>query len=135
MELLRWRTRIAVLWVIKAMAISVCLFLTFMEPGVIEGIILGKVMGMQISEGVLFYIAIWYFIPWIMAWLSLTLEDKANRWTNFVLGILFAIVVVYGLIDSAMGGQSAAIVVDYFVDILVTVLIIWYAWKWPKQEA
>jgi hypothetical protein len=134
MELQRWKTRIAVLWVIKAMAISVFMVLYFVMPGGIEEIMSGQFEGMQISEGVLFYIAGWYFIPWIMAWLSLTLKDKANRWTNFVLGILFAILIVYGLIDGAMGGQSAAIVVDYFLDLVFTVLIICYAWKWPKQE-
>jgi len=135
MELLRWKTRIAVLWIIEAVGMSVFMFLSFMEPGRIEGIMAGEFGGMQIGEGVLFFLAIFWFIPWIMAWLSLTLKDSANRWTNFVLGILFAIFLAIGLIESAIGGESAAILVDYFLGIVAAALIAWYAWKWPKQEA
>jgi len=135
MEVLRWKTRIAVLWIIQAVAMSVYVFLFFMEPGAIEEIISGEVRGMQISEGLLFFYAIFWFIPWILAWLSLTLKGSANRWTNFVLGILFAIFLVIGLIESAIGGTSAAILVDYFLGIVAAALIAWYAWKWPKEEA
>lgn len=135
MELLRRKTIIAVLWIIEAVAMSVYVFFRFLEPGVIEGIMSGQFGSMQISEGLLFYLAIFWFIPWILAFLSLVLKDPANRWTNFVLGILWAIGLVYGLIESATGGKSAAIIVDYFIGIVAAVLIAWYAWKLPKQEA
>ena len=118
MELLRWKTIIAVLWIIEAVAMSVYMFLRFMEPGFIEGIISGQFGSSQISEGFLFYLAIFWFIPWILAFLSLTLKDSVNRWTNFIMGILWAIALVYGLIHSAIGGGSAAILVDYFLGIV-----------------
>ena len=135
MELLRYKAIIAVLWIIEAVAMSVYMFLRFMEPGVIEGIISGQFGSSQISEGFLFYLAIFWFIPWILAFLSLTLKDSANRWTNFVLGILFVIFLIIGLIESATGGKSAAILVDYFLGIVAAALIAWFAWRWPKQEA
>ena len=135
MELLRWKTRIAVLWLIEAFGMSVFMFLFFMEPGVIEGIISGEIEELQIGEGLLFYFAVFWFIPWIMAFLSLTLKGSANRWTNFVLGILFIVFLTIGLIEQAIGGKSAAILVDYFLGIVAAALIAWYAWKWPKQEA
>ena len=114
---------------------SVYMFLRFMEPGFIEGIISGQFGSSQISEGFLFYLAIFWFIPLILAFLSLTLKDSANRWTNFVLGILWAIGLVYGLIILSVGGKSAAILVGYSLGIVAaTALIAWYAWKWPKQE-
>jgi len=135
MELLRWKARFAVLWIIEAFGMSVFMFLFFMEPGVIEGIISGQFGSSQISEGFLFYLAIFWFIPWIMAFLSLTLKDSANRWTNFVLGILFVIFLAIGLIEQTIGGKSAAILVDYSLGIVAAALIAWYAWKWPKEEA
>ena len=136
MELLRWKTRIAVLWIILAVCFSAYLFLRFMEPGIIEGIISGQFgkSQSQISEGFLFYLAIFWFIPVIMAFLSLTLKGSSNRWTNFVLGLLVAIAFVYGLIESARMGHSAAILVDYFLGIVAAALIAWYALKWPEQE-
>ena len=134
MELLRWKVRIAALWIICAVGFSAYMFLRIMEPGIIEGIISGQFGRSQISEGFLLYLAIFWFIPWIMAFLSLTLKDSANRWTNFVLGILFVIFLIIGLIEQTTGGKSAAILVDYFLGIVAAALIAWYAWKWPKQE-
>ncbi|MFC1915661.1 DUF6326 family protein [Chloroflexota bacterium] len=134
MEALRWKARFAVLWIIEAFGMSVFMFLFFMEPGVIEGVISGEIEGTQISEGLMFYYAIFWFIPWIMAFLSLTLKDSANRWTNFVLGILFVIFLAIGLVEQTIGGKSAAILVDYSLGIVAAALIAWYAWKWPKQE-
>ena len=133
MELLRWKARFAVLWIVEAFGMSVYMFLSFLEPGVIEGIISEQFGGSQISEGFLFYLAIFWFIPWILAFLSLTLKDTATRWTNFVLGMLFVIFLIIGLIESATGGKSAAILVAYFLGIVAAALIAWYAWKWPKQ--
>ena len=69
-----------------------------------------------------------------MAWLSLTLKDSANRWTNVVLGILLAIAFVYGLVESASKGHSAAVLVDKSIGFVALALIVWYAWRWPKQE-
>ena len=134
MEVLRWKARFAVLWMIEALGMSVFMFLFFMEPGIIEGIISGEIEGSQISEGLMFYYAIFWFIPWILAFLSLTLKDSANRWTNFVLGILFVIFLAIGLIEQTIEGKSAAILVDYSLGIVAAALIAWFAWKWPKQE-
>ena len=134
MELLRCKTRIAVLWIILAMGFSAYMLLRFLESGIIEGIISGQYGGSQISEGLLFYLAIFWFIPWILVWLSLTLKGSANRWTNFVMGILWAIGFVYGLTESVSRGHSAAILVDKSIGFVAAVLIAWYAWKWPKQE-
>ena len=134
MEILRWKARFAVLWIIEAFGMSVYMFLLFMKPGVIKGIISGQFGSGQISEGLLFYLAIFWFIPWIMAFLSMTLKGSVNRWTNFALGVLFAIAFVYGLVESANSGHSAAILVNYSLGIVAAALIAWYAWKWPKQE-
>ena len=136
MELLRCKTRIAVLWIILAIGFSAYMFLRFLEPGIIEGIISGQFgrSQSQINEGLLFYLAIFWFIPFIMAFLSLTLKGSANRWTNFVLGVLVAIAFVYGLLESARMGHSAVILVDKSIGLVAAALIAWYAWKWPEPE-
>ena len=69
-----------------------------------------------------------------MAFLTLTLKGSVNRWTNFVMGVLLTIAFVYGLVESASSGHSAAILVDKSIGFVAVALIAWYAWKWPKQQ-
>ena len=133
MELLRWKTRISIMWIIEAVGMSVYMFLLFTKAGVIQGMMAGNINGMSINEGLRFYLAIFWWIPFVMAFLSLTLKDRANRWINFVLGIIFAIFCVIGSVKTAIEGWPAAIVVDYFIGVVFAALIAWYAWKWPKQ--
>ena len=132
MELLRWKTRIAVLWIIHMVSFSAYLILSSVEPKVMPAPQTGS---LQISEGTKFGWVFLFCVPWIMAWLSLTLKDAANRWTNFVFGILFAAILILTLIGSFTGGASAALQFNIFWGFVVSLLIIWYAWKWPKQEA
>ena len=137
MELLRWKARLSVLWVFIAVGFSAVMFLSFMEPGVIENLISGKHDGTQIGEGLIFLFAILWIIPLIMAFLSLTLKGSANRWTNFALGIFFAIFYVVDFINNLTGEELPAIasVVMFVLLIVVPALITWFAWKWPKQAA
>ena len=74
--------------------------------------------------------AITMIVPGVMVFLSLTLKNKANRWANIIIGIFYT---GYNLI----GLPSYPSAYDMFliiVGILFTALIVWYAWKWPKQE-
>ena len=131
MELLRWKTRIALLWIIMVVNFSAYLFLSLvLGPGAIK-----ELLETQVNEGTKLYVAILYFIPFIMAYLSLTLKDSANRWTNLVLGILSAIMFVSNLIVGLTGEVAPTILILYLFALVVSLLIIWYAWKWPKQAA
>jgi hypothetical protein len=131
MELLRWKTKMSILWIIQAVAFAGLILLALLGSGAIKGL-----METQISEGIRFVIAVFFFIPCIMAWFCLILKDSANRWLSFVLGILFAVIKLLsmsGVLSSA--GVPAAIRFNEFWGFLAALLIIWYAWKWPKQEA
>jgi hypothetical protein len=134
MEILRRKTLIAVLWVIWAMGMSVFMFLSFMKTGEIEGIISGEFNGMQINDGLLLWFGAYWFIPWILAFLSLTLKGSANRWVNFIMGILFTLGLGSGSIVQAINGQPFAIIIDYIICVIVTIIIAWNAWKLPKRE-
>ena len=72
-------------------------------------------------------------IPSVMVFLSLTLKAKANRWTNIILGIFHWGV----LLATILFGPSAEIYYIFYiiVESVLIALIVWYAWKWPKQEA
>jgi hypothetical protein len=135
LELLKRKTIIAVLWIIWAMSMTVFMFVFFLEPGVIKGIVSGGFDGMRISQGSLFFVATFWFVPWILAYLSLTLKSSTCRWLNFILGILFTIGLLIGLVRRAIDGQPVAMIADYFLAVVATALIAWHAWKLPEEEA
>ena len=135
METLLLKIRIAVLWIFLAVAMSATRILYFMTPGVIDEIISGMTEGMQITTGLLLFFSLLWLIPLVMAFLSVTLKDVANRKANIILGIIFTVFYIGHLFMHLMKGQLP---LDHLVMcilmIILPALIFWYAWKWPKQK-
>jgi len=104
----------------------------FFKPGIIEGLMAGKVGDFQITQGFLFTSAIIMTIPSVMIFLSLSLKSKANRWANIILGIVYTGIILGTLL---MGGAWAYYKFYAVIEMILTGLIAWYAYKWPKQEA
>jgi hypothetical protein len=102
--------------------------LQLFEPGFIEQVIAGEVEGMPITHELLLAEAILLVIPPIMVFLSLTLKGRANRWTNGILGIFFIAFAIIEMVSVA----SAYYVFTTIVGLVLTALIVGYAWKWPK---
>ena len=102
----------------------------FMGPGKLEEYIEGTT-GMTITNELLLVMSIVFFVPILMVFLSLLLKPKVNRWANIVLGIFFT---VFLPITMLMTTYAYYIFLG-IVEIVFTALIVWYAWKWPKQEA
>jgi len=68
-----------------------------------------------------------------MAFLSLTLKDSANRWANIIIGAVFVVLELFALCD-AVAKLSAWATLMMLAKVVVTALIVWYAWK-SKQKA
>jgi len=75
--------------------------------------------------------AITMIVPGVMVVLSLTLKAEANRWTNIIVGAFYTVYNLAGL--SAYPSAYDKFLI--FVSIVLTALIVWNAWKWPKHEA
>jgi len=76
-------------------------------------------------------IAIIMLIPLVMAVLSMTLKDKANRWANIIMG---AVIAVLSFLDPALyvveqSAYSAYVILVGIVMAVFAVLIVWIAWK------
>ena len=109
--------------------------LYFIVPGVIDEIRAGEIVGMQLGPELLLVMAITYFwVPLVMAVLSVMLKDSINRWVNIIAGVGYAGYVLLELIlNIATVAYPYAMLMDVSA-IVVAALIAWYAWKWPKQE-
>jgi hypothetical protein len=106
-------------------------YLTLFIPGFIEGVIAGKMPLGSTSQINLLALAIFISIPAAMIFMSLILKPKVNRWTNIILGIIYTVAV---LVTFFMDPWAYYIFLG-IVEVVLTALIIWYAWNWPKQES
>ena len=108
--------------------------LSLFKPGLLEEIIAVETpLGSQIS---LLAAAILMTIPSIMIFLSLALKAKVNRGANIIVGIAYTSInlLMNLLLDLLSDDPSAFYIFFAIVEAGATALIVWYAWKWPKQE-
>jgi len=123
------KMKLSALWVAVMLCYIYGDLFGFYKPGHIEEITAGEVpLGSQIS---LVGAAILMTIPAIMVFLSLTLKAKANRLANIILGIIYTGVMLFTVL---LPGAWAYYIFLGIVEVVLTVLIVWSAWKWPKQE-
>ncbi len=124
------KLKIAALWVTVMLLFAYGDIFGYFRPGLIEGIIAGKLAGNQIDQVFLMFTTIYVTIPSLMVFLSLVLKPRINRWANIVLATIYAASIVLFCIGETW-------VYYIFLSILESVLllmIVRYAWKWPKQE-
>ena len=125
------KMKIAGLWVaVMFMYIYVDFIARFM-PGNIEEAIAGKMGPFPVTQVALLAAMILMTIPSVMVFLSLTLKAKANRWTNIIVAGLHIALAIF----AAIGESWAFYIYGTIVEIVFLSLIVWSAWKWPKQEA
>ena len=111
--------------------------LMLLEPGVIEQLIAGEVEGQKLGAELLLAGAlIDISVPLVMAFLSLTLKDSASRWLNIIVGGIYAVLEFITLLEElTVGTPTGYTIVMLIAAVVALILIVWYAWKWPKQEA
>ena len=122
---------LSALWVARMLTGFVGDVLKFYEPGMVEQILAREVNGMPLTEGFMLAAAIIFILPVFMVFLSLTLPDKANRWSNIILAILFFGLNLIGELPTYEYAYRTFLVV---VEMTFLALIVWYAWKWPNSE-
>jgi hypothetical protein len=123
-----FRIRLSILWIFIAIAGYRCT--SFWDEGIIERIISGELAG-YMTEGMLLFVAFFWLIPFLMAFLTVTLKDQPNRWGNIIVGIVFVVLNVYHFIEHAMEPTAHALLIVGGT-VIAALLIVWYSWKWPK---
>jgi hypothetical protein len=83
-----------------------------------------------VTQGVLLGTSLMMAIPSLMVALSLVLSPLASRWLNIVIGVVYTVLLALIAVDANW----------YFykffatVEAVLTALIAWYAWSWPRAE-
>jgi hypothetical protein len=130
-EKIALKIRLAVLWLFVAVAMSANTILYLVVPGVIDEVRTGEVVGMQTTPELLLVMAITYFwVPLVMAVLSLSLRGRGNRLANIVLGIFYSVFILFELVMNITTVAYPYLILMDISAIVVSGLIAWYAWKW-----
>jgi len=97
------------------------------EPGTLQEMLSGKTGFLGTQGGLLGTSAI-MAVPGLMVFLSLVLKPRLNRWLNVGLGAIYTLIMLI-----TMPGAYVFYIFLGVIEIVLTALIVWYAWKWPKQ--
>lgn len=101
-------------------------------PGKIEKLI--NVEDKLDSPTLLLAASILIAIPAVMIALSILLKPKINRLLNIIFGVLLTLIVL--LVGSVSLSEWYSFYVLYaFLEAIITISIVWSAWKWPKEHS
>jgi hypothetical protein len=104
------------------------------DPAALRNLVEGT-SAVQVTNELLFIMSVIFAIPILMIILSLTLPDRANRRANRSLGTAFvAFDLVFLGLTLFLWEFSAYEAFWSFMYAVFTGLVVWYAWKWPRQE-
>ena len=71
-------------------------------------------------------------IPSVMVAASILLKPKINRILNILFGTLFTLMMLFIGVNSMTEWHSFYVFLA-FLESIITFLIVWYAYKWPKE--
>lgn len=124
------KLKLSALWIALMLCYIYADILSLFRPGQVEEILAGKMGPFPATQSSLFIATVMMAIPAVMVFLSLTLKPKANRWTNIILGVLYTLITLSNLI-----GETWVYYLFFgLVEMVLTSLIVWSAWKWPTPE-
>ena len=125
------KLKLSALWAALMLLYIYADHFSLFRTGQIEEMISGRIGPFPVTQGSLLAFSILMMIPAVMVFLSLALKPTVNRWANIILGVLYTFVNISNLI----GETWVYYIVFGVVEIVLTFLIVWYAWKWRTPRA
>ena len=125
------KIKLSTLWVTLMLLYIYADIFSLYRPGLVEKIIAGEMGPFPVTQISLLTASIMMIIPAVMVMLSLILKSRAGRWTNIIAGILYSVISLGNLI-----GETWIYYIAFgIIEIVITLIIVWYSWNWPKQDA
>jgi hypothetical protein len=97
-------------------------------PGSLQQILAGKMGPIgPVTQMVLLGTSVTLVISSVMIFLSLVLKPNVNRRLNIVLGVVYTAIILITM------WRWVFYIFYGVIEIALTGLVVWYAWKWPKH--
>ena len=124
---------ISTLWIFTVLNYLYCDVVGLMNPVMLSQYLTGNVEGMKIDESFLIKAAVLIEIPIAMVLLSRILTYRVNRWANVIASSIMTVVMIVTMFIGS--GPTMYYLFFGTIEILTTLFIIWYAWRWIENEA
>ncbi len=125
------RLKLSSLWVSVMLCYIYGDYFELYVPGKLREMLEGQIGPLgPATQGVLLGTAILMAIPSLMVFLCVVLRPSVNRLVNIAFGAVYSLIMIPVAIRSTWTFYR----VLGFVEIALTLLIIWYAWTWPRRE-
>jgi hypothetical protein len=123
------KAKLSTLWIFIMFNMVFADIFSFMYPGLLKQIMSGMADQTKITPEFLLIAALVTEIPIAMVFLARLLRYGANRWMNIFAGIITILWVI--------GGGSFTLHYIFFatIEIVCSLVIVWFAWKWKPEDA
>jgi hypothetical protein len=125
------KLKLAALWASFMFLYIYVDYFHFYMPGAIDDMLAGKVFVFEITQAFLLVVLATVTISALMIFLSVSLPAKVNRWTNIIVATVYIPYTLFNLVGEAW----MHMVFGAIVEVVLLLLVIWYAWKWPELQA
>ena len=99
-------------------------------PGSLKSMLDGKMEPLgHTTQAILLGTSVMMAIPSVMIFLSLALKPSLSRWLNIIFGALYTAIILI-----TMWGWEFAVFFG-IIEVVLTALVVWYAWRWPEMPA
>ncbi len=126
------KLKLSALWASTMSCYIYCDYFELYIPGKLESMLRGEMGPLgTVTQGVLMGTSILMAIPSLMIFLSVALPARYNKILNIVIGALFTLLLAFFVYAAGW----------YFyrffaaIETVLTALVVWYAWRWPKAES
>lgn len=99
-------------------------------PGALKSMLEGQMRPLgATTQGILLGASLMLAIPSLMIFLSVTLRADWAKMLNLVCGVVYSLTILI-----TMWGWAFYVLYGV-IEITLTALVVWHAWRWPKAKA
>ena len=122
--------KLALLWATLMFLFIYNDYFSLYLPGTITSMSAGRMGPLGAARpGILVAVSILLAIPALMIFLSAALPPFASRWLNVLFGSAYTLIQAL-----TFSGSEPFYKIVVVLELMVTVLIVWYALRWPRKS-
>ena len=123
------RFKLAALWTSVMFCYVYGDYFQLYTPGKLQDMLNGEMALGAVTQGMLVGTTILMAVPSLMIFLSLVLPAVVSRWLNVGAGLFYTAIMLLILYN----GAWAFYMLFATIEVILTLLTVWYAWSWPRQ--